>query len=75
MDEKYRIAVKTIKNAILRSQSRAARHTNAEMLSLYYSIGGYVSDNSRKGTWGIKRHRRKKIGDRKRNSPASEFFP
>ena len=52
MDEKYLIAVETIKTAILRSQSRAARHTNAEMLSLYYSIGGYVSDNSRTGTWG-----------------------
>ena len=52
MDEKYLIAVETIKSAILRSQSRAARYTNAEMLSLYYSIGGYVSDNSRKGTWG-----------------------
>ena len=52
MNEKYLIAVETIKSAILRSQSRAARHTNAEMLSLYYSIGGYVSDNSRKGTWG-----------------------
>lgn len=52
MNEKYLEAVKTIKTAILRSQSRAARYTNAEMLSLYYAIGGYVSGNSRKGTWG-----------------------
>jgi dynactin complex subunit len=52
MDETYLAAVNTIKEAILRSQSRAARNTNAEMLSLYYSIGGYISDNSRKGTWG-----------------------
>ena len=52
MNEKYLEAVKTIKTAILRSQSRAAKYTNAEMLSLYYAIGGYVSDNSREGTWG-----------------------
>ena len=52
MNEKYLEAVKTIKTAILKSQNRAARHTNTEMLSLYYGIGGYVSGNSRKGTWG-----------------------
>lgn len=52
MNEKYLEAVKTIKTAILRSQNRAAKYTNAEMLSLYYSIGGYVSGNSREGTWG-----------------------
>lgn len=52
MNEKYLEAVKTIKTAILRSQNSAAKHANAEMLSLYYSIGGYVSSNSREGTWG-----------------------
>lgn len=52
MNEKYLEAVRTIKTAILRSQNRAAKYTNAEMLSLYYSIGGYVSGNSREGTWG-----------------------
>lgn len=52
MNEKYLEAVKTIKTAILRSQNSAAKHANAEMLSLYYSIGGYVSGNSREGTWG-----------------------
>lgn len=52
MNEKYLDAVKIIKTAILRSQNRAAKYTNAEMLSLYYAIGGYVSDNSREGTWG-----------------------
>ena len=52
MNEKYPEAVKTIKTAILRSQNRAAKHTNAEMLSLYYGIGSYVSCNSRKGAWG-----------------------
>ena len=52
MNDKYLEAVQSIKTAILRSQSRAAKHSNTEMLSLYYSIGGYVSGNSRTGTWG-----------------------
>lgn len=52
MNEMYLEAVKTIKMAILKSQNRAAKHINKEMLSLYYSIGGYVSANSREGTWG-----------------------
>ncbi len=52
MNDKYLEAVKTIKTAILKSQNRAAKQTNTEMLSLYYGIGGYVSANSRKGTWG-----------------------
>ena len=48
----YNIAVQTIKDAILRSQSQAAKLVNREMLSLYYGIGRYVSANSRKGFWG-----------------------
>lgn len=52
MNEQYLEAVKAIKTAILKSRNRAAKHTNAEMLSLYYGIGGYVYDNSGKGTWG-----------------------
>lgn len=52
MNTTYVEAVKTIKTAILRSQSRAARATNVEQLSLYFAIGGYVSANSREGTWG-----------------------
>ena len=52
MDKHYVEAVKAIKSAILQSQSRVAKSTNAEMLSLYYAIGGYVSANSREGTWG-----------------------
>lgn len=52
MNEKYLEAVRTIKTAILRSQNRASKFTNAEMLSLYYAIGGYISGNSREGTWG-----------------------
>lgn len=52
MNELYLEAVKTIKAAILNSQSRAAKFTNSEMLSLYYAIGGYVSCNSREGHLG-----------------------
>lgn len=52
MNDQYLEAVKTIKTAILKSQNRAAKHANTEMLSLYYGIGGYVSANSREGTWG-----------------------
>lgn len=52
MNEQYAQAVKTIKDAILKSQLQTARHANGVQLSLYYSIGGYVSNNSREGTWG-----------------------
>ena len=45
-------AVKTIKQAILESQYRAAKAVNKEQLALYYSIGKFVSENSRGGTWG-----------------------
>ena len=48
----YNVAVKTIKDAIPRSQYQAAKMVNREMLSLYYGIGRYVSANSRKGFWG-----------------------
>lgn len=52
MNEKYLAAVETIKAAILKSQSQSVQNTNRESLLLYYSIGGYVSGNSREGTWG-----------------------
>jgi len=45
-------AVKAIKTAILKSRYLAAKLANAEMLKLYYAIGGYVSAHSRAGTWG-----------------------
>lgn len=48
----YAEAVRVIKEAILRSQYRAASSANKEQLSLYYSIGCYVSKNSRDGFWG-----------------------
>lgn len=45
-------AVGFIKQAIQRSQARALRSVNNEVLSLYYGVGRYVSEHSRKGTWG-----------------------
>lgn len=48
----YAEAVRIIKEAILRSQYRAASVVNKEQLSLYYGIGCYVSKNSREGFWG-----------------------
>lgn len=48
----YKEAVQRIKSAILRSQHRAVRSVNNEQLSLYYSIGKYVSLNSRERFWG-----------------------
>ena len=48
----YNEAVQRIKSAILRSQHRAVRSVNNEQLSLYFSIGKYVSLNSREGFWG-----------------------
>ena len=52
INQNYREAVKAIKEAILRSQYRAAASANKEQLSLYYGIGRYVSENSRTGFWG-----------------------
>ena len=48
----YTKAVRIIKEAILRSQYRAASSANKEQLSLYYGIGCYVSKNSRGNFWG-----------------------
>ena len=45
-------AVNTIKDAIIRSRYQAAKLVNKELLSLYYGVGKYVSDNSRGGYWG-----------------------
>ena len=47
-----RSAVQLIKSAILQSQARAVQMINQEQLSLYYGIGRYVSEHSRKGYWG-----------------------
>jgi predicted nuclease of restriction endonuclease-like (RecB) superfamily len=48
----YTEAIQAIKNAILKSRYRAAALANRELLSLYYGIGKYISENSRKRFWG-----------------------
>lgn len=48
----YNEAVQQIKSAILESQLESAKAVNRQMLSLYYAIGRFVSENSREGTWG-----------------------
>ena len=48
----YSHAVELIKNAIEQSRYRASKSANAELLSLYYGIGRFVSENTRKGVWG-----------------------
>ena len=45
-------AVEAIKTAILKSQERAAKGVNVTQLSLYFSIGRFVSINSRLQKWG-----------------------
>lgn len=45
-------AVQEIKVAILQSQERAAKGVNANQLALYFSIGRYISENSRIQQWG-----------------------
>jgi predicted nuclease of restriction endonuclease-like (RecB) superfamily len=50
----YSEAIQVIKSAILKSRYRAAALANRELLSLYYGIGKYISENSRKGFWGTK---------------------
>ena len=44
--------IDTIKTAILEAQYKAAKAVNAVQLSLYFSIGKYVSEHTRKGYWG-----------------------
>lgn len=48
----YHEAVETIKTAILQAQYAAAKSANAQQLQLYFAVGGYVSANTRNGTWG-----------------------
>ena len=54
MDEirQYQNAVDVIKTAILQSQARAAKAVNQEQLALYFGIGRYISENTRKKNWG-----------------------
>lgn len=50
--QNYIEAVKAIKQAILQSRYKAAVLVNSEMLSLYFGVGKYVSQNSRNSFWG-----------------------
>lgn len=51
ISSEYIYAVKAIKQAILESRYRAARHVNKEVLALYYWVGNYVSVHSRTDAW------------------------
>jgi len=51
-NEKLRQAVADIKAAILQGQYEACKGTNRIQLAVYYAIGKYVSEHSRKGVWG-----------------------
>ena len=48
----YAQAVKAIKQAIVVCRYHAARQMNGEVLGLYYSIGKYISEQSRNAQWG-----------------------
>lgn len=45
-------AVRVIKSAIVKAQSRVAANANAEMLMLYFGIGQYVSRKTKTEKWG-----------------------
>lgn len=48
----YEHEVNVIKQAIEKSRYRAAKAGNSELLSLYFGIGKYVSENTRNKKWG-----------------------
>jgi predicted nuclease of restriction endonuclease-like (RecB) superfamily len=52
VNHNYSKAIQLIKGAILKSRYRAAALANRELLSLYYGIGKYISENSRNHFWG-----------------------
>ena len=52
LPENIGLAVREIKSAIVRAQSRVAANANAEMLALYFSIGQYVSRKTATEKWG-----------------------
>ena len=51
-NNQYSLAVSQIKQAILKSQYQAVKGVNAIQLSLYYGVGKYISENTRKKNWG-----------------------
>lgn len=48
----YNNAVNAIKTAILQGQYEAAKGVNRIQLTLYFAIGKYLSQHTRKGVWG-----------------------
>ena len=50
--EMYKNAVETIKTAILQGQYEAAKGVNRIQLAVYFGIGKYISQYTRKGIWG-----------------------
>ena len=48
----YNNAGNAIKTAILQGQYEAAKGVNRIQLALYFSIGKYLSQHTRKGVWG-----------------------
>ena len=63
----YNNAVNAIKTAILQGQYEAAKGVNRIQLALYFAIGKYLSQHTRKGVWGegalaaISEQRRKEL--------------
>ena len=51
-DTQFSEIVERIKTAILQSQERSAKNVNANQLALYFSVGRYISANSRIQKWG-----------------------
>ncbi len=52
MEHSYIEAVQAIKTAILQGQYEASRRVNRIQLAVYYGIGRYLSQHTRKGVWG-----------------------
>ena len=52
LNTNYTQAIQLIKSAILKSRYGTAVLANRELLSLYYGIGKYISENSRNHFWG-----------------------
>ena len=52
ISQAYEIAAEAIKNAILQGQYEAAQGVNRIQLATYFSVGKYVSTNTRQGVWG-----------------------
>jgi predicted nuclease of restriction endonuclease-like (RecB) superfamily len=52
IQSEYSKAIIDIKNAVLQSRYKAATLANRELLLLYFSIGEYISQNTRNNNWG-----------------------